>query len=126
MASHQSTVSSSIEPPNIDLMRRYCPTVTQHTHAELAACLFPDTNGCWVWTGNLTHDGYGYVACEPTAYGLPQSVRVHRYMYDLLVSDIPYGYHVHHRCRNKTCWNLFHLQAVTPKEHLDIHRNGHK
>lgn len=125
MVGPQSTVSASTEPANIDLLRRYCPHPSIHTHEQIAAYLLPDDHGCWLWPGTVNPEGYGYVSCKPTAYGLPQSVQIHRYMYDILMHEIPYGYHVHHKCRVRHCWNPFHLQQVTPQEHIDIHRNGH-
>lgn len=109
------------EPPSIDLLRRYCPGLAVHTHAEVAACIFPDMNGCWPWPGKPTPDGYGYVWLEPTPYGYYTTCRVHRYMFDTLVGPIPEGHHIHHRCENRPCWHPLHLQALTPKAHFAHH-----
>lgn len=110
------------EPENIDLIRRYCPGLAVHTHAEVAKHIQVDAHGCWPWDGNRDEYGYGYVYCGQTPYGLPQSVRVQRYMYDLLVGPIPEGHHVHHRCEDKPCWHPLHLEAVTPTEHKARHK----
>jgi hypothetical protein len=107
---------------NVDLLRRYAPSLTIHTHAQVAAHIPQDTQGCWPWDGRLTGQGYGAVCCELTPYGYQRSVPAHRYMYDTLVGPIPDDYHVHHRCLHKPCWNLFHLEAVSPKEHKARHR----
>lgn len=120
MAIAKSTPSCATD--NLDLLRRYTPQPLQHTHEQLAACIWQVTSqGCWLWAGPYTPEGYGYVSCEPTPYGLPQVVGIHRYMTDILVGDIPYGYHVHHRCYVKHCWNPIHLEMLTPQEHWERH-----
>lgn len=120
MAPAKSTSSGATN--NLDLLRRYAPHPPRHTHEQLAACIWQVTSqGCWLWAGPYTPDGYGYVWCEPTPYGLPQVVGIHRYMIDLLVGDIPYGYHVHHRCGIRHCWNPTHLEVLTPQEHVARH-----
>ncbi len=123
MATAQSTLALSPVQQNVDLLRRYCPTLAASTHDQVAACLFVDDQGCWPWPGTLTAEGYGYVWLEPTPYGYCTSCGVHRYMYDLLVGEIPSGYHVHHRCEHKPCWHPLHLEPVTPKEHCARHRH---
>lgn len=111
------------EPVNIDLLRRYCPGLAIHTHAEVAACIFPDRHGCWPWPGKPTPDGYGYVWLEPTPYGYQTSCPVHCYMYDALVGPIPEDHHMHHRCEKRPCWHPLHLESVTPTEHCERHRD---
>lgn len=124
MASHESILSVPPVSDNVDLVRRYCPTLAVHTHAQVAAHLLPDSSSCWSWDGYITEAGYGEVWCEPTPYGYKTSVPTHRYMYDTLVGPIPYGYHVHHRCGYRACWNPLHLEAVTPQEHCQRHGRG--
>jgi hypothetical protein len=124
MAVSQSTLAQSPVQHNVDLLRRYCPGLAVHTQGQVAAHLRPDTSGCWPWDGSLSDEGYGQLWCEPTPYGSPQSAPAHRYMYDLLVGEIPYGYHIHHRCHYKPCWHPLHLEPVTPKEHCARHRRA--
>jgi hypothetical protein len=121
MASTQSTLPVSAVLDNLDLVRRYCPSLAVHTHAQIAAHLHVDSHGCWPWDASICDDGYGAVSCKPTPYGYRQSVHVHRYMYDTLVGPIPEDHHIHHRCFYRACWNLFHLEPVTPKEHYARH-----
>ena len=111
-----------VEPTNIDLLRRYCPILAVHSHAQLAAHVHPDERGCWPWDGSLTTQGYGNIWFAPTAYGYHERIHTHRYMYDTLVGPIPQNYYVHHRCEYKRCWHPLHLEAVTPKEHSARHR----
>jgi hypothetical protein len=122
MATVESTPPVSLHPDNTDLLRRYCPGLALHSHEQVAAYIVVDADtGCWRWPGSHSPSGYGRVWTEPTAYGYQESVNVHRYMYDTLVGDIPYGLHIHHRCEVRDCWNPFHLEAVTPREHLQRH-----
>ena len=119
MATAESTLSGI--PDNIDLIRRYCPSLAVHTHEQVAAHVMLDANGCWPWDGPLNQKGYATLTCQPTRYGCPQSVEAHRYFYDTLVGPIPRGYYVHHRCEYKACWHPLHLQAMTPRDHLIYH-----
>lgn len=66
--------------------------------------LVADT-GCWEWQGTVTSSGYAKSA----------GVFVHRLMYESHVAPIPDGYEVDHLCRNTSCVNPAHLEAVTPK-----------
>jgi hypothetical protein len=120
MATSHSTVSSPVEPPNIDLLRRYCPGLTEYPHANVAAHIQPDEHGCWPWDAYINAQGYGFGWHEPTSYY--RKVLIHRFMYETLVGPIPYGYQVHHRCHHKPCWHPLHIEAVTPKEHTARHR----
>lgn len=69
---------------------------------------------CWLWHGATT-DGYG-VASVDGRLG-----RVHRLVYAALVGDIPTGWHVHHTCHVRHCYNPAHLEAVDPAEHGRSH-----
>lgn len=72
------------------------------------------TNGCREWTGRRTNSGYGHV------FAAGQALMVHRVSYEFHHGPIPAGYHVHHRCRNRSCWNPDHLQAVPPALHQEL------
>jgi hypothetical protein len=123
----QSASYDSIVPEHLDLIRRYCPEPAQHTPEQIATCIWQITErGCWLWAGPYTPDGYGYVWCEPTPYGYRESVRVHRYFYDIMVGEILAGIHIHHRCKVTACFNPLHLKAVTPLEHVAEHGRAAK
>jgi hypothetical protein len=67
------------------------------------------TDGCWLWTGRLTPDGYGIFDVKTT------TVRAHRFAYELHVGPIPPGLEIDHLCRVRHCVNPDHLEAVTPQ-----------
>jgi hypothetical protein len=75
-------------------------------------------DGCWHWTAAKTYSGYGmfgggYAGKVTTA---------HRWIYDRVVGPIPAGMVIDHLCRNKSCVNPDHLEAVTQSINL---RRGH-
>ena len=75
--------------------------------------------GCWAWSGWRNQDGYGAFKISPEeAKGGQLTVLPYRYIYTLMVGPIPEGYQVDHRCRNRTCCNHEHLEAVTHQVNL--------
>lgn len=69
-----------------------------------------EETGCIVFTGRLSHYGYGRVNIRGTvAYA-------HRMIYEAFVGPIPEGLTIDHLCRNRACSNPEHLEAVTLAE----------
>lgn len=73
------------------------------------------TKTCWNWKGTLSK-GYGKVYVQGN-----KSKSAHRFIYEMLVGEIPEGFELDHLCRNRSCVNPKHLEPVT---HLENVRRG--
>lgn len=73
-----------------------------------------ERTGCWNWTGpfNGKQGGYGQYSIGAMPY------RIHQLSYWFHVGDIPPGHEIDHLCRNRTCGNPDHLEAVTHAENM--------
>lgn len=71
-----------------------------------------DPNGCRVWLGLRTRDGYGR-----TTIGGRDTV-VHRAVYEAHVGPVPERMVLDHKCRNRACCNPEHLEPVTARENI--------
>lgn len=64
--------------------------------------------GCHEWTGSRLPTGYGRLRVGN------RTVYAHRFFYEATVGRIEHGLCIDHLCRNRSCVNLAHLEAVTP------------
>ena len=70
----------------------------------------PEPNsGCWLWMGCVHKDGYAKISSGQNA---------HRVSYSLFVCEAPKGMDIDHKCKNRSCVNPDHLEAVTHKENV--------
>lgn len=71
-----------------------------------------EQNGCWTWTGYTTDEGYGRFSVSQ------RLVLVHRYSYETQRGPIPEGLVLDHLCRNTSCVNPDHLDAVAQRVNI--------
>ena len=70
-------------------------------------------SGCIEWCGSLGRDGYGV-----THFG-HRSVRAHRAAWAVSFgAPPPRGLVINHKCRNRACVNVLHLEAITNRENV--------
>lgn len=69
---------------------------------------------CWEWIGSKDKHGYGrfWICGEKTT--------AQRASYRMFIGDFPNHYQIDHICRNPSCVNPKHLQAITVKENLAL------
>jgi hypothetical protein len=68
-------------------------------------------SGCWLWAGAAMAKGYGSFGAVPG-----KLILAHRWAYEHFVGPIPAGLVIDHLCRNRSCVNPAHLEAVTGLE----------
>lgn len=67
-----------------------------------------EKNGCWNWQAFKDRDGYGEFR-----FSTEKHKKAHRYSYEIHKDEIPAGLVIDHLCKNPSCTNPEHLEAVT-------------
>ena len=73
-------------------------------------------HGCWVFHGSRLKAGYGKILKDGGRGG--EMALVHRVIYEAFVGPIPDGFDLDHLCRNTSCCNPLHLEAVDRSENV--------
>lgn len=77
------------------------------------------TDGCWMWKGGKTDEGYGATNVVLDDDGEQRWMRAHRAAY-ILTHGTPEKPELHHICEEKLCVRPDHLKPVTRKEHMNL------
>lgn len=70
---------------------------------------------CWLWLGAKTKAGYGMFRDKPASVG-GKAEPAHRWAFKHWVGPIPDGLTIDHKCRNTSCVNYEHLEAVSAQD----------
>jgi hypothetical protein len=74
-------------------------------------------DGCWMWTGSRTDDGYGIV------WHNGKCQCAHRVAYEITCGPIPEGHELDHTCQVRACCNPDHLKPMTHAENMELVRS---
>lgn len=74
----------------------------------------PQANGCWLYEGGRQRYAQVWTGHD--------QMPAHRYVYEILVGEIPEDHVLHHVCETPRCVNPDHLEPMTNSEHLAHHR----
>lgn len=78
------------------------------------------TESCWLWTGGVTDDGYGYFDHNGRRWS------AHRYFYTRFIGEIPDGLEIDHRCFVPNCVNPEHLRLANRKQQNEYRKGAQK
>ena len=90
---------------------RVCVDMYQKTTEQRFWSKVDKTNSCWEWIAGK-NNGYGQFKLNG------KMINAHRISYILTKGSIPEGLQINHICRNHSCVNPDHLEAVTQKENV--------
>lgn len=74
----------------------------------------PQPTPCRLWQGTIAGQGYG----SRRVAGVPMPVYVHRWAWAMANGPIPAGLHVMHKCDNRLCFRIDHLQLGTRLDNM--------
>jgi hypothetical protein len=128
-----------IHPDFIDFppVQRYLERVHQIDRVKTNGCFLTTLSnllrgatftpeGCWIGRDELLQEGYTILMIpdELTGRLVPRSGHRIAWMMVNPRSYLPRGVQIHHRCKNRSCFNPDHVQPLSELEHREYHRVG--
>lgn len=101
-------------------MKGIALTSRADVHANIISRAIRTKTGCLELSGAINSKGYPCIGVPVGKVEL-----AHRFMWEHHNGQIPEGLQVHHRCENKRCCEITHLDALTQTAHAAIHRPTH-
>lgn len=84
-----------------------------NTISSIMGRLVIQENGCALWPGMLSHNGYGHVAYQG------RKRYVHRLLYEHFIGPVPDDMELDHVvCHRRNCANFYHLEPTTHTENV--------
>jgi hypothetical protein len=77
-----------------------------------------DENNCRVCDNTRNHDGY--VRVNGCSVGHKRLIMLHVLRWKLHIGDIPNGMEINHKCGNRGCCNLDHLELICGSAHATL------
>lgn len=78
----------------------------------------PNWDDCWIWMKRLEDTGYARFRVGKKPY------MAHRWSFEFLRVEIPYGLDLDHLCRNSACVNPWHLEPVNDYVNVVVRGTG--
>lgn len=87
----------------------------------------PQPTPCRIWQGAIDKDGYGVLSIRETTRPYSRrKVYAHRWVYEAVHGPLPKGTVVRHKCDNRPCFRISHLEAGTVGDNnRDAVERGH-
>lgn len=84
----------------------------------------PDLGPCWLWTGTVDRQGYGFFFVWNKPLKKLFHVRAHNFAWDQVKEPIQRPLIPDHLCRVTSCVNPDHLEPVTVRENVVVRGTG--
>ncbi|CAH6634568.1 endonuclease [Escherichia phage vB_Eco_Mak] len=85
-------------------------------------------NGCITCVSHkANHDGYFRYKVGSSRNGTAKMFMFHRFVWEHKHGEIPEGYTINHKCKNRGCQNVDHMELLSVTEHAaETNRNRYR
>lgn len=104
-------------PNRLNLLAGLTAQAIEALRTRFDAKWTPEPNtGCYLWTAAVNNGGYGIFGFKVD--GKTRAVGAHRLNYEMTNGPIGKGLDIDHKCRQRSCVNPAHLEAVSHRENM--------